>query len=175
MVVYTAARLQNLDKADAAKVAQFIRVSTSEGQRAGSGNGELPAGFLPISKSGPTARLHDSAQVVAAAVAAQKAPSVDPPEASTSMGRDPFAGDGSVTTPPTTAPTGGTPSTAVTPSSAAAPSPPPPTAVAPMPATQAVGSELAGGVLPLLILLGAIGCVATAVIRVGMPIVRGRR
>ncbi len=48
MVVYTAARMQNLDPADAAKVAQFIRVATSEGQRPGPGNGQLPAGYLPL-------------------------------------------------------------------------------------------------------------------------------
>ena len=79
MVVYTAARLQHLDKADAAKVAQFIRVSTSEGQQRGSGNGELPDGFLPIRDSGVTKRLHDSAQDVAAAVAAQRAPAEPEP------------------------------------------------------------------------------------------------
>ena len=52
MVVYTAARLQNLAQDDADKVAQFIRISTTEGQRPGSGNGELPDGFLPIRKTG---------------------------------------------------------------------------------------------------------------------------
>ncbi len=54
MVVYTAARLQNLAQEDAAKVAQFIRVSTTEGQRPGSGNGELPDGFLPIRRPAST-------------------------------------------------------------------------------------------------------------------------
>ena len=44
-------------RTDADKVAQFIRVSTTEGQRPGSGNGELPAGFLPIKKTGVTAKL----------------------------------------------------------------------------------------------------------------------
>ena len=74
MVVYTAARLQNLDQADADKVAQFIRISTTEGQEPGSGNGELPGGFLPIEKTGATAKLYDSAQEVATAVEAQKKP-----------------------------------------------------------------------------------------------------
>ena len=49
--------LQNLPQADADKVAQFIRISTTEGQRPGSGNGELPEGYLPISKTGVTAPL----------------------------------------------------------------------------------------------------------------------
>ena len=56
MVVYTAARTHNLDQADADKVAQFIRISTTEGQEPGSGNGELPGGFLPIEKTGATAQ-----------------------------------------------------------------------------------------------------------------------
>ena len=50
---------------DAAKVAQFIRVSTTEGQEPGSGNGELPAGFVPIKDQGATAKLYASAQEVA--------------------------------------------------------------------------------------------------------------
>ena len=53
MVVYTAARLANLLAEDATKVAQFIRLSTTEGQKVGSGNGELPAGFVPIKPNGP--------------------------------------------------------------------------------------------------------------------------
>ncbi|GGD07769.1 hypothetical protein [Nocardioides daphniae] len=71
LVVYTAARLRGVGKADAAKVAQFIRVSTSEGQRAGRGNGDLPSGFVPILAQGTTARLHAQAQRVARLVEAQ--------------------------------------------------------------------------------------------------------
>src|SRR3954454_2650938 len=78
MVVYTAARLQHLDPEDAAKVAQFIRVSTTEGQRTGSGNGELPGGFLSIERTGATAKLSSSAADVATAVEEQQAPDVDP-------------------------------------------------------------------------------------------------
>jgi hypothetical protein len=72
MIVYTAARTANLPAEDAAKVAEFIEVSTSEGQKTGFGNGELPAGYLPIGKSGVTAPLWKQAQAVAAAVAEQK-------------------------------------------------------------------------------------------------------
>lgn len=74
MVVYTAARTQNLAKDDAAKVAQFIRLATTEGQRPGSGNGELPAGFLPIRKNGVSAALFTAAQDAADRIEAQKAP-----------------------------------------------------------------------------------------------------
>jgi hypothetical protein len=44
-----------------------------------------------------------------------------------------------------------------------------------MPPTQPVDSSVAGGLLPLLILLGAIGCVVTVALRVGGPLVRRRR
>ena len=44
-----------------------------------------------------------------------------------------------------------------------------------MPATRRSAPTSAGGLLPLLILLGAIGCVAATVIRVGTPVFRGRR
>ncbi|MFC6343262.1 hypothetical protein ACFP8W_14835, partial [Nocardioides hankookensis] len=98
MVVYTAARLQNLEQEDADKVAQFIRVSTTEGQEQGSGNGELPGGFLPITAKGVTAPYYASAQEVATAVEAQKEPTAKPTGGSTTP---PGGGsDGSVTPPP---------------------------------------------------------------------------
>lgn len=65
MVVYTAARTANLPKTDAGKVAQFVRISTSEGQRPGYGNGELPQGYLPLSRKGVTAPLVKQALHVA--------------------------------------------------------------------------------------------------------------
>lgn len=72
MIVYTAARTANLPQEDAAKVADFITISTTEGQKSGYGNGELPAGFLPLRKTGVTGRLWKQAQAVATAVDEQK-------------------------------------------------------------------------------------------------------
>ncbi|GAA2500823.1 hypothetical protein [Terrabacter carboxydivorans] len=72
-IVYTAALLSGLTKTTAAEVASFITVSSSEGQRTGPGNGQLPEGFLPITSSGPTAALRTSAIAVAGAIRAQKA------------------------------------------------------------------------------------------------------
>jgi hypothetical protein len=72
MVVYTAARLEGMRTADARKVAQFVRVATRDGQVRGSANGQLPAGFVPITRTGTTSALWRQAQRVADAVAAQK-------------------------------------------------------------------------------------------------------
>lgn len=72
MIVYTVARTANLPQEDADKVEQFIEVATSEGQKAGFGNGELPEGYLPITRTGVTAPLWKQAQSVATAIGAQK-------------------------------------------------------------------------------------------------------
>lgn len=167
MIVYTAARLQNLPKEDAAKVAQFIRVSMAEGQQPGSGNGELPAGYLPIQQTGVTAKLYDSAQEVADAIEEQKAPT--PTDPTGNGGGD--GGSGGSIVPP-----GGVPVDEV-PSADAGPSAVPTGPAAPiaMPATQPVDSTLAGGLLPLLILLGAAGCLVATVLRVAGPALRRRR
>jgi hypothetical protein len=74
MIVYTAARLTGMRKADATKVARFIDIATTEGQVPGRGNGQLPEGYLPIVNSGPTKALYSSARAVSAAIRAQKAP-----------------------------------------------------------------------------------------------------
>ncbi|GAB3200516.1 hypothetical protein GCM10027062_20340 [Nocardioides hungaricus] len=167
MVVYTAARLQNLAKEDAAKVAQFIRISTTEGQRPGSGNGQLPAGYLPIRKSGATAKLFDAAQETAAAIEAQREPKPPTEPGGPGGGGDGTDGGG----PPPGVPGGGKPPKDGGPSTA----PTPPAEPVAMPATQAVSSSLAGGLLPLLILLGAIGCLVTLALRLAGPVVRRRR
>jgi len=75
MVVYTAAKKYGYPSGPtAADVAQFIRISSTEGQHPGRGNGQLAAGYLPIVDSGVTKPFFDQAQAVAAVVAAQKAP-----------------------------------------------------------------------------------------------------
>ena len=164
MVVYTAARLQNLAKPDAARVAQFVRVSTTEGQRPGSGNGQLPEGYLPIGRSGVTGKLFDAAQETADAIEAQREPK---PSATPGGGGDVGTADG----PGLPAPGGGQPPKG-DPTSTAPTLPATPVA---MPATQAVSSDLAGGLLPLLILLGATGCLLTLALRLAGPVVRRRR
>jgi len=174
MIVYTAARLQNLEQETADKVAQFIRVSTSEGQKSGSGNGELPDGYVPILKTGATAALHATAQDVADAVEEQK--TTAEPSGGDGGGEDGDGGSGSgpidaPAAPPSVDEPSAEPSAETPPSASPSEAP----AAVQMPATQPVGSDVAGGLLPALILIGAIGCVATALFRVAAPILRKRR
>lgn len=94
MIVYTAARTANLPEEDAAKVAEFLRISTGEGQKSGYGNGELPLGYLPITKSGVTAPLWKQAQSVATAIEEQKGTSGTGTDEGDGTGDGTGAGDG---------------------------------------------------------------------------------
>ncbi|WP_309648525.1 hypothetical protein [Nocardioides sp.] len=166
MVVYTAARLRNLDQADADKVAQFIRVSTSEGQRAGTGNGELPGGFLPIRDSGVTQKLHAAALEVAAAVEKQTPlpepePTDEPtPDDGNGGGGTPGGSTGGAVAPPPAVP-----APAGEPSAPAAPGAAPVAAPIEMPATAPLSSTVAGKLLPGLLVIGLLGVAAASVLR----------
>lgn len=153
MVVYTAARLANLPKPQADKVAQFIRVSTTEGQRPGSGNGQLPEGYLPITRQGPTGKLFDQAQRAADAVERQKVPT--PGSGSGPGGAGGGGGSGS-------APGGGKPPAEA--GSDAGPQAGDTTRaqVQDMPATMPVYSKVANGLLPAVLLLGVVALVVGA-------------
>ena len=162
MIVYTAARLRNLPQEDADKVAQFIKVSTGEGQRAGTGNGQLPAGFLPISRKGVTADLYASAQEVATAVEEQRpAPAEEPTDAGSDA---PVTGGGD---PVPVAPSA--PPSAEAPSAVAAPAAVPPasaeTTPVAMPATEAISSRAASGVVPSLLIIGLVGIAIASLLR----------
>ncbi|MDQ6526681.1 hypothetical protein RB608_23875 [Nocardioides sp. LHD-245] len=157
MLVYAAARLQNLDKKDAAKVAQFVRTATSEGQRPGSGNGQLPGGFVPIRKSGATQALYARAQAVARAIEQQKVPATTPE-----------AGPATVTPGAPEAVPAADPAVAAP---AAGPAPAPEALT--MPPTKAVSSEWSGRLLPVLLMLGLVFSVVSAVSRV--VVLRSRR
>jgi hypothetical protein len=146
-IVYTAAKTSGLPKATAADVAQFIKVSSTEGQVAGRGNGELPDGYLPITKSGPTRRLFAQSQKAAAAIAAQKA---SPQQASpgSSAGAPPSSSTGpdiplpsaGTTTPPV-------PSPEIAPTDGSSPT-------QSGTVTAALSSPVGGSLLPVLLLLG---------------------
>jgi hypothetical protein len=163
MVIYTAARERNLDQADADKVAQFIRVSTTEGQKTGTGNGELPPGFLPLVDKGVTKKLFDSAQYVASQVEKQTpahAPKPTPTAAPTSSGG---GGDG-VSLPP---PDEDSPSTSPTdlPAAGATPSGSPSPVTVTMPQTEPVSSDLGNRAVPVLLVLGLVGLALTSAVR----------
>ncbi|MET3961151.1 hypothetical protein ABIE44_001085 [Marmoricola sp. OAE513] len=160
MIVYTAARLSGVPKADAAKVAQFIKVSSTEGQRPGRANGQLPEGYLPIVASGPTKPFYDSAQVVAKAVKAQKtaaAPAVTPPSASGPVGGSAVVPG--VGTPVAGAPQGAGPDGAVPVVSGA------PLAVA---RTTKASSDLTSWLLPTLLLIAIVGGVVSGFSRLAL-------
>lgn len=168
MVVYTAARLQNLPKADAVKVAQFMRVSSTEGQRPGSGNGELPRGFVPIRKGGATAALWSSAQAVADAVERQRVPAAAGPAAA---GGDKAAAGSAIPPGAVPAPPAAQAPSAALPAPAAAPGTAAPVA---MPRTTKVSSDVGSNLLPLLLLLGVAAAAVSTVTRVVLPLWRRR-
>jgi hypothetical protein len=114
MLVYTAAKTYGLPAATAQHVAQFIRVSSTEGQQPGRGNGQLAAGYVSITDSGVTRGLYQQAQAVADAVAAQKAPPLPPDSHPTKPVTSPPSGPsqgGAPGTLPGDAPPGTTPMT----------------------------------------------------------------
>jgi hypothetical protein len=155
MVVYTAAKTYGLQPSTAADVAQFIRVSSTQGQVPGRGNGQLAAGYVPIKSSGVTRPLYLQAQRVAAAVAAQKAPPVP---------KQPPASHDTTTGPSNAGPPATTPSDAPTapePSSDAAVAPPTKTAVTAPPVlrTAAVSSKTSAGLLIALLAVGVLASI----------------
>ena len=73
MIVYTAATTANLAEGRRRQGRQFIRIATTEGQRPGYGNGELPAG-LPADRGRPASprRCSSRRQASPTAIATQK-------------------------------------------------------------------------------------------------------
>ncbi|MBC7632219.1 hypothetical protein [Aeromicrobium sp.] len=146
MIVYTTAKLDGLAKSDALKVAEFIRIATTEGQVRGSGNGKLPDGFVPIKSTGVTAALYTSAQDVAGLIAAQKGPkanSATTPAIAPGGGGAAAAGPGDANIPTDAVPKDAKTSTA-------------PTETADTVATASSSPGPAGVLLPLLIALAVL-------------------
>lgn len=79
MVVHAAIPLTGLDASAAVDAAAFVAIALSEGQVQGTGTGELPAGYLPITSTGPTTDLMTAAALVARAVAVQSGPMTPAP------------------------------------------------------------------------------------------------
>lgn len=160
MLVYTAAKTYGLGAATAQHVAQFIRVSSTEGQKPGRGNGQLAAGYVPITSSGVTKPFFEQAQQVADAVAAQKAPPppTSPPTATPSD--PPSQGGPPVGTPPGDTPSVPAPGPAPSTASATASTPSGPTTqvadAPPLVRTAAVTPGAGAGLLVGLLVVGTL-------------------
>jgi hypothetical protein len=171
MVVYTAAKTWGMVKTTAKQVSQFIKVSTTEGQVPGRGNGQLPDGYVPIVNSGVTKKLFATAQTVAKAVLAQQAPKTpaSPTTTAPAGATSPSSGSSPLTTPPATVPAS---STATVPAVAPATGTPQGSTVTAR--TANLSSSVGGGLLPLLLLGGLAAGLVSAVTRLVLR-VRGVR
>lgn len=172
MIVYTAARLANLEQEQATTIARFIRIAVTEGQRQGRSNGELPSGYLPITKRGSTAALYAAALRTADAIEAQGGADEDETDAdsdpdadSDEENEDGGPGDDSDATPPgstSSDPDGSTPGD---PSDAGKPGDGSPadadaTTTA---ATEAASSSWGGALLPALLVIGLLAGASSVV------------
>lgn len=154
MIVSTVARLQNLEQEQADDVASFIRIATTEGQRPGRGNGFLPAGYLPIRKTGVTAKLWRQAQRTADAIEAQAGPD-DPDDGSPDQ-------DDTPTTP--VDPETGDPEDDGTPDEDD-PVDPDQAEAAPTTPTSAESSNMGKSLLPVLMIIGLLAAASSVVSR----------
>ena len=181
MVVYAAARTHGMKKVEAAKVSMFIKLATTEGQKFGYGNGDLPEGFLPLKAAGATGPLFRQAQIVAGSIAKQSGEVDDGTGGDgtgTGTGTGTGSGDGSGT------PTGpGSVTNVEPPEPEAVPTPAPdgsgkPTKAEPtktpkpkpvaMPDTGPVSSALANQLIPVLLGVAILGALATSLLRLGL-------
>jgi hypothetical protein len=71
MVVYAAVATQGLSKSDASDYSRLLDYLATTGQEPGSGNGQLPPGYLPMTATNGLAALASYTQVAARAVADQ--------------------------------------------------------------------------------------------------------
>jgi ABC-type phosphate transport system substrate-binding protein len=171
MIVYTSVATKGLSKATAADYAKLLTFAASKGQVRGFGNGQLPPGYLPLTKAEGLGTLVNYTTRAAAAVKAQAGalPTLLPSKSdgqnksqgsSGPQSTDPAgstASPGSVTPPPS-------PSTSPKPSTGKSPDVAGPPATSPG-TTAAASSTVAGIALPALLVLavvaGLLGPLAT--------------
>ena len=176
MVVYTAVKTSGMAVEDAQNVAQFLQVSSTEGQRPGRGVGQLPEGYLPIVDSGVTKPLYASAVAVRQAVEKQ-AVVVKPPKSTPTPTTGPTSAPSippivAPTVPALTAPSAGDVPPAPAPSVPAATTPAVQTAASVQ--TAAMTSGVGGALLPLLLVGGILAGLLTTAGRIYLR-VRGVR
>ena len=159
MVVYAAIPTKGLDYPTAQHLSQFLQFAVSYGQRPGTGLGQLPPGYLPLTDANGLGALVLYTRRAAAAVAAQQ-------------GVVPTIADTPGTPAPTNAPTSPSPSASTTPNPGAPPSAAASSIAAYKPGVQlpvgytaALGSRLAGLALPIVAAFGVLCLVLAAVVR----------
>jgi hypothetical protein len=175
MVVYANVLTRGLPAKDAREFGALIRYMAGSGQTSGTAVGQLPAGYLPLTKANGLAALAAYAQRVASAVSAQTGavPSLTPTTSGGSGTGSGGAGSGGSGVPgggPTTS--GPSPGGTGSPSSTPIPSSSGINAVS-LGTTGALDVGAGGLVLPALLLLAAVfALVGAAEVVLG---VRGRR
>jgi hypothetical protein len=101
MPVYADVPTVGIDAATAQHLATFLRYAATDGEQAGTANGQLPPGYLPLTAANGLHDLADYTRRAAAAVAAQQGqiPSLDaPPSGAPAPSPSPPVGPGA--TPP---------------------------------------------------------------------------
>jgi hypothetical protein len=184
MVVYAAVPTSGLPKTAAADLASVLRFAAGSGQTPGSGVGQIPGGYLPLTASDGLGSLASYTVAAAADVAAQNGeiPSLTPTpgghDTTTTIKRSggkPVTGTGGTPTPtpttvtqtPTT--TASSPSSQVTspsPTAAAAPAPPP----RPSPVHQSASSPQHGSARAAMPSLRAISATEVGLWLGGLPV-----
>ncbi|MGN6607217.1 MAG: hypothetical protein ACTHMS_09450 [Jatrophihabitans sp.] len=191
MVVYAAVPLSGLPPQDSAEYAKLLRFAAGAGQQAGSGVGDLPSGYLPMTAANGLGSLVEYTDRAANAVNAQQggtvpldppppthptpAPSTSsaPPPSTTTTTPPPVTtpvAPPTTTVPPVIVPT--SPSSGLTPTPSHSPSTPltvtaipPATSAAPVAYTSALDVGKGGLALPALLVVLAAAVVSALVVR----------
>ncbi|HEX3908793.1 MAG TPA: hypothetical protein VHW92_12795 [Mycobacteriales bacterium] len=177
MIVYTAVPTKGLPKGVAADYAKLLRYAATDGQVRGFGNGQLPPGYLPMTKAAGLGQLASYTTRAAAAVQAQHGalpslvgsnsggqtgtgPGTGSGTGSSAGGGDGTGGGGDTATPPAGSDKTGKPGKGTTPQVAgSSPATSPGT-------TAAASSSVAGTALPALLGLALLsGLLAPLIVR----------
>ncbi len=169
MPVYSSVATSGLSSADAKGYAAFLRFAAGAGQTPGLGNGQLPPGFLPLTKANGLGALATYTLVAADAVQAQSGavpglsdrltvvptsrPSASGPSTGPSGGAGGVVPPGGVVVPVPATPSGVGAPVAVAPVPQLTPQP----SAATRGITPTLASGVAGGLLPALLAVGLVG------------------
>ncbi|HEY2505947.1 MAG TPA: hypothetical protein VGI58_05490 [Streptosporangiaceae bacterium] len=160
LLISTDVPTTGLKKSVAQDYGEFLSFAAGPGQRAGNGNGEVPAGYLPMTAANGAGKLADYTKVAAADVTAQNGKVPTPgqglpgPATSHSPGTSSGSGGSSASQPSSSA-SGGT-SGSPAPSTSAPVTTSPGQAAPKLVPTALVRSAIAGDLLPLVLLVALV-------------------